>query len=499
MSTPETREKIRIAVDLGASSGRVIAGIVSGGKLSLREIHRFDNPAIELPSGLYWNILGLYHEIIIGLKKSIELYGREIESIGIDTWACDFGFFDTSGELIGMPHQYRDPRSEGMAEKMHDIVPEAEIYRQTGIKTNFYNSSLHLLSLELKQSLALKEASALLFIPDILAYWLTGVKAVERTNASTSQLLDPQTGDWSFNLIEKLGFPRRIFGKIISPGTILGNLRPELEAIIGRSDIPFVATACHDTAAAVAGIPLSEPETLWLSSGTWSIMGVEIETPITTREALEYGFCNELGVNNTVRFLKNIAGLWLIQECKREWDREGKNHSFAELAAIAADAEPFFAFIDPDDPIFASPGNMPGKIRDFCQNTKQRIPSSIGQILGVATDSLALKYRLVFERIQTLTGKKFTRLHVGGGGIQNELLCQATANALAIEVLAGPVEATSCGNIITQMIATGDLPTLSAGRQLIKDSFVFKTYQPIDNASRNDAYERFLLMLDRRM
>lgn len=495
MSRTETKSKVRIAVDLGASSGRVITGIVSEGKLTLTEIHRFANPPVELPSGLYWNILGLFHEIMIGLKKSVDLHGESIASIGIDTWGCDFGLFDSTGELIAPPHQYRDPRFEGMAEKMHALIPEVEVFGRTGIKTNFYNSSLHLLAQRLRNPELLAGASTLLFVPDILAYWLTGVKAVERTIASTSQLLNPRTGGWAFDVIETLGLPKGIFGKIVLPGAILGNLRPELKATLGRRDIPLVVAPSHDTASAVAGIPISGEETLWLSSGTWSIMGVELRQPITTPEALELGFCNELGIAGTVRFLKNIAGLWLIQECKRQWDSEGSGHSFGELAEMAAAAEPFTAFIDPDDAVFASPGEMPAKIREFCGKTGQAVPESIGQVLRVATESLALKYRYVYENIIRLTGRDFTRLHAGGGGIQNEMLCQATANALGIEVIAGPVEATSCGNIITQMIATGEITGFAAGRALIRESFDFVIYSPEDTGTWEKAYRDFLRII----
>ena len=472
-----------------------MAGISSGGKLTLSEIHRFENPAIELPTGLYWNIFGLFHEILTGLKKAIASHGENIASIGIDTWGCDFGLFDHSGELIGPPHQYRDPRFEGMADKMHELMSEDEIFSHTGLKTNFYNSSLHLLSLKLRESKALSHAGNIMFIPDILAYWLTGVKAVERTNASTSQLLNAETGQWSHEVITALGLPDRIFGNIVTPGTVLGALRPELKDMLGRCDIPFVVAPCHDTASAVAGIPLSEEEPLWLSSGTWSIMGVERKQPIRSYEALSFGFSNELGVNNTVRFLKNIAGLWLIQECKRQWDNEGQNHSFAALAEMAEAAKPFTAFIDPDDAIFASPGNMPGKIRDYCERTGQTIPESNGQVLRIATESLALKYRHVYGNICQLTGRTYSRLHAGGGGIQNQMLCQATANALGIEVLAGPVEATSCGNIITQMIATGDISDFPAGRQLIRESFDFVIYTPQDQDTWDKAYADFLKLI----
>lgn len=484
-------ERVFIAIDLGAGSGRVIAGRTDLSKLELEEIHRFDNPGTDLPGGSFWNIIGLYREILEGLRRAVERHGENIVSIGIDTWGCDFGLIDANGELLGMPHQYRDPRSGGMAEAMHAILPEAEIYAQTGIKTNFYNSSLHLLAESRRRSPALLNASRLLFMPDLLAYWLTGRRAVERTVASTSQLIDPGTGGWAWGVIDALELPRAIFGEVVSPGTVLGPIRPEVAQVIGRAGIPVVASASHDTASAVAGIPLPEPGSLWLSSGTWSIMGVEKSEAITTPEALTFGFCNELGVDGSIRFLKNIAGLWLIQECKRQWELEGQNLSYLEIAALAQKAQPFTAFIDPDDASFASPGGMPEKIRSFCEKSGQHVPNDKGQILRVAYESLALRYRTVLDRIRRLTGCDYERLYAGGGGFQNEFLSQATANALGIEVIAGPVEATSCGNVITQMIGTGHLPDIVAARDLIRRSFDFRVFAPTDPGKWEEALERF--------
>jgi sugar (pentulose or hexulose) kinase len=473
-----TSGKVFLAVDLGAGSGRVMAAKVDSTRLELEEIHRFDNPGTDLPGGSFWNIIGLYREIIEGLRRAVELHGPSIVSIGIDTWGCDFGLIDGHGGLLGMPHQYRDPRFEGMAEAMHALLPEAEIYARTGIKTNFYNSSLHLLAEARKGSPALENARNLLFVPDLLGYWLTGRQAVERTIASTSQLLDCATGGWAWSVIDALGLPRRVFGEIVAPGTVLGPVREEVARAIGRSGIPVVASASHDTASAVGGIPMSGPGSLWLSSGTWSIMGVEEEAPITTPEALGLGFCNELGVEGSVRFLKNISGLWLVQECRRQWELDGEKLGYAEMAALAREAEAFTAFIDPDDAVFATPGGMPEKIRAFCERTGQPVPGDKGTVLRVVTESLALKYRVVYERIRHLTGRNFSRLHAGGGGIQDELLSQATADALGIEVVAGPVEATSCGNVITQMLATGHLADIQSGRDLIRRSFEFKTFTP---------------------
>jgi sugar (pentulose or hexulose) kinase len=347
-----------------------------------------------------------------------------------------------------------------------------------------------------KKSPALLNADCLLFVPDLLAYWLTGRKAVERTVASTSQLLDPRTGDWAWGVIDALNLPRKIFGEIVAPGTVLGSIREDVAVFIGRAGIPVVATACHDTASAVAGIPLSDGENLWLSSGTWSIMGVEADSAVTTPEAFELGFCNELGVDHSVRFLKNIGGLWLIQECKRQWELDGEKFSYSEMAAMAADAESFTAFIDPDDASFASPGEMPAKIRAFCEKTGQAVPADHGQVLRVASESLALKYRVVYDSIRRLQGRDFKRLHTGGGGIQNEMLTRATADALGVEVVAGPVEATSCGNVITQMIGMGHLADLKSGRDLIRRSFDFKIFEPCDSGVWETAFQRFKKVLE---
>ncbi len=484
-----------IAVDLGAGSGRVIAATSDLNHLELQEVHRFDNPGTELPGGSFWNLVGLYREIIEGLRRAVELHGDSIVSIGIDTWGCDHGLLAPDGSLLGLPHQYRDPRFEGMAEKMHALMPEDQIYARTGVKTNFYNSSLHLLAEAEKQSPALMHAERLLFTPDLLAYWLTGRAAVERTVASTSQLLDPRTGDWAWEVIDALGLPRRIFGEIVAPGTVLGPIRDAVAAAIGKAGIPVVATACHDTASAVAGIPMVGSGNLWLSSGTWSIMGTESPEAVTTPEALALGFCNELGVNNSVRFLKNISGLWIIQECRRQWKLDGKPMSYDTMADLSEAAEPFSAFIDPDDALFASPGGMPEKIRSWCQKTGQKVPQDDGTIVRIAYESLAMKYRTVYDSICQLTGRKFARLNAGGGGTKDEPLCRATANALGIEVVAGPAEATSCGNIITQMQATGHLPDLAAGRALIQRSFEFKLYQPSDHDAWTAAYPRFKSLL----
>ena len=480
-----------LSIDLGAGSGRVIAGIHRDGKISLEEVHRFDNPGTDLPGGSYWNIIGLFRDIQTGLQLAAEKYGDAIVSMAVDTWGCDFGLLDQHGRLLGMPHQYRDPRHEGVPEKMHCLMSEAEIHRHTGIATNFYNTSVHLLAEKRNESPALASASTLLFVPDLLSYWLCGRKAVERTVASTSQLLNPSTRDWAWEVIDALGLPRNIFGELVDPGTVLGPLRDEVRKQTGLGEIPVIASASHDTASAVAGIPMTGPNQLWLSSGTWSIMGLETPDPILGDEAFEARCCNELGANQTIRALRNISGLWIIQECKRQWALDGEDLSYAELADLAMEAPAHTAFIDPDDAVFAAPGGMPDKIRDYCARTGQLVPDTKGAILRIATESLALKYSVVFDGFTSLSGKTFDRLHAGGGGIQNQFLAQATASALGIDVTAGPVEATSCGNIIVQMIATKHIPDLVAGRQLIRDSFDFQQYSPQDRSSWVAARERY--------
>ncbi len=501
--------KVYLSVDLGAGSGRVIAGKsdfseghTSHEYLELEELHRFDNNNVELPGGYFWDIVGLYRNILTGIRAGVDKYGDAVQSIGIDTWGCDYALISKNGNLLGMPYQYRDTRSEGMEATADSLMKTAEIYAQTGISPAFYNTSLHLLAQVQQKSQALHEADRLLFISDLIAYWLTGEKATERSIASTSQLYSPATKDWAWDVIDALGIPRRIFGQIHDPGTILGTTLPDLEGKIGTTGIKVVNSLQHDTASAVGGIPIgaSSDDTdavdVWISSGTWSIMGVELDDPILSPEAQEAGFANETGVNNSIRFLKNISGLWMIQECRRHWrDEEGEDYGYAALAQLATEAEPFTAFVDPDDPIFSTPGNMPGKIQDYCRRTGQPVPEKKGTILRIASESVALKYRLTFDVLADLVekslGKKLGKIYMGGGGIQNQMLTQNAADATGREVVAGPIEATSCGNLITQMIALGDLPDLKAGRELILRSNDIIHYTPQDHEVWNEQLTRF--------
>lgn len=500
--------KVYLAVDLGAGSGRVIAGKsdFSDGHsdreyLELEELNRFDNNNAELPSGYYWDILGLYNNILDGIRKGVDKYGDAVKSIGIDTWGCDFGLLSRNKTLLAIPRQYRDPRSEGMAEEADKLIGQDRIYSLTGISPAFYNTSEHLLAQVRGDSTSLANAANLLFISDILGYWLTGEMANERTIASTSQLYSPATRDWAWEVIDGLGIPREIFGKINDTGSILGTTRPDLDGKIGKAGIKVVNAPQHDTASAVAGIPIGsssedkEAMDVWVSSGTWSIMGVELPEPILTKEAQTAGFANETGVDGTIRFLKNISGLWMIQECRRHWLVEGEDYGFAALAQLASEADSFTAFVDPDDPVFSSPGDMPRKIKDYCKRTNQPVPQKKGTILRIASESIALKYRLVFDQLAELVkgqfGKELGKVYMGGGGIQNEMLTQNAANAIGREVVAGPIEATSCGNLITQMVALGDLPDTKAGRELILHSNEIKNYLPTKATTWEAQVERF--------
>lgn len=483
-------KQVYLAADLGAGSGRVMAAKSDGSRIYLEELHRFSNPGTDLPGGSFWNPVGLFREIVEGIKVGVERYGERVRSISVDTWGVDYALLDESGVMLGLPHQYRDPRSDGMEEEMARLIDPAEAYAHTGIMPNFYNTSLQILAGSRNQPDQLAAARHLLFIPDLLSYWLSGNMAVERTIASTSQLFDPLHDDWAWPVIDALGLPRGIFGKVVPSGTVLGPLRAESAREIGLDGIQVVAGAGHDTAAAVAGLPLSAPGSLWLSSGTWSIMGVETDTPSLTPQARAAGLCNELGVGGKVRLLKNISGLWILQECRRQWAAEGEDLDFTAMVALAREAAPFTAFINPDAPVFAAPGDMPARIREFCRQTGQSVPVGKAGVLRVATESIAMKYRFTMELLANATGLSFDRLHAGGGGIQNQLLTQATADALGIEVLAGPVEATSCGNVLVQMLALGHLPDLATGRALVRESMPFTTFTPRDPADWSEAYLR---------
>lgn len=484
--------EVYLAIDLGAGSGRLVAGKYDGSKLELEEIHRFSNDGVEVNGANFWNTLQLFRSIQEGLSKAVGKFGDQIVSIAADTWGCDHAILDRLGNVLGGHHQYRDPRSEGMQEEMDRLISPEKVYAHTGVQPAFYNSSLHLLAEQIKGNPGLQIAERLLFTPDLLAYWLSGVQANERTITSTSQLYNPVADDWAWEVIDALKLPRAMFGKIVASGTVLGPLASGVCQETGASEqVQVVASAGHDTACAVAGLPMTESG-LWLSSGTWSIIGVEISEPVTTGEAFDFGLSNEAGVEGSTRLLQNVAGMWMAQESMRIWEEQGEDVSFALLDRLADEAKPLTALIDTNDPVFASPGDMPERIREYCRKTGQPVPADRGTILRIINESLALKYRQVVESLQHLTGKKFKCLHAGGGGSKNAMLMQSAANALGIPVVAGPVEATSCGNVIMQMVATGAVPDLAAGRKLVAESMATKTFDPKPSEQWEEAYQRFV-------
>ena len=484
--------KVYLAIDLGAGSGRLVAGTYESSVLGLEEVHRFENNGVAIQGGNYWNTVQLFAHILEGLKKASAKYGDRIVSIAADTWGCDFALLDSNGNMLGGHRQYRDPRIEGVQEVMNDRISLQDVFGYTGVQPAFYNSSVHLLAERLKENPCLQIADRLLFTPDLLAYWLSGVLSNERTVTSTSQLYDPKKRDWAWDVIDALQLPRAMFGNIVSAGEVLGSLTADVAEQTGASGkVKVVATAGHDTACAVAGLPM-EDGGLWLSSGTWSILGVESATANTSKEALAAGLSNEAGVGDTNRLLHNVAGMWMAQESMRHWEEQGEDISFAVLDRLTEEAEPFSAFINPNDPCFAAPGNMPDRICEYCRKTGQTVPQDKGTILRVINESVALKYRQVIEALQQVTGKTYDKLYAGGGGTKNLMLMQAAANAIGIPVVAGPVEATSCGNIITQMVAVGEIADIREGRKLVANSMQTRTFTPASTETWNQIYQEFL-------
>ena len=479
-----------LAVDLGASSGRVLAGLFENGKLKLKELHRFWNGAVEQEDGLHWDVDQLFIEIKTGLKKGFETYRDSVAAIGIDTWAVDYGLLDTSGNLLNAPFHYRDSRTDGMMPRVFETVPQKEIYNRTGLQFMQLNSLYQFASEVHAERPELQQAEQMLLIPDLLNYWLTGRVANEYTNASTTQLFNAKKRTWDFELIRKLNIPEKIFGDIVEPGSIIGPLSAKLaEELGGNADV--VAVGSHDTASAIAAAPLANKNCAYLSSGTWSLMGLEEPEPIITAESAEYNITNEGGVCGTIRFLKNIGGLWLLQECQRNWAEQGDKLDFVQIAELAMAADPFVAFIDPDSAEFAQPCDMPSLIQAACDRTGQRIPKTKGEIARVAYESLAMRYRSVFQTLEKLHGSRLEQLHIVGGGCQNKVLNQFAADAINRPVLAGPVEATAIGNMLMQMIAKDDLGGLEEGRSMIVKSFGTKLIQPKNTTAWDEAYKRF--------
>lgn len=484
-----------LAFDLGASSGRAILGILTSGKLELKEIHRFKNQMIRIHGSYYWNIYSLFDELKTGLKKCISEFGVQPESIGIDTWGVDYSLVSKSGQLIGLPYAYRDHRTDNAMEDFFKVLPKKETYLLSGIQFMQFNTLFQLFSSVHEKYSRLTIAGSLLFTPDTLNYLFTGMRKNEYTIASTSQLLKPGRPEWETKLFRAAGIPENIVEEIIQPGEKVGNILKEIQEDTGSKEIPCIAVASHDTASAIVSVPAKDDNWAYLSSGTWSLLGVESPVPVVSEKTLEMNFTNEGGVEGTTRLLKNIMGMWLIQECKRIWDEE-EILDWPEIVELSNSAKPFQCLINPDDSMFLNPGNMPKAVQEYCEKTNQPVPVTKGEITRCIYDSLALKYKFTIEQIEIVTGKKITKLHIIGGGANNQMMNQLTADATGIKVIAGPAEATATGNIMVQAKALGAVGSLTEIREVIKNSFEVSEYKPLPNEKWNAAYEKFKQLID---
>lgn len=476
------------AVDIGASSGRTIIGTLDKGNLEIKELTRFKNAIVEINGHFYWNLVSLYESIIEGLKEA-RRNNIEIASIGIDTWGVDFIAIDKNKEILGMPYSYRDPHTNNAPEEFFKIVPRKDVYNATGIQIMNFNSLFQFFTLKKNNSTMLKEADKIMFMPDGLSYMLTGEVVMEYTIASTSQMLNPYTKQPDENLLAHAGLSPANFGRLVMPGTVIGNLSEAICKQVGfEKTIPVIAVAGHDTASAVAAVPTAEDGFAYLSSGTWSLMGIEVPEPIITEETYEQNFTNEGGVDGTIRFLKNICGMWLLEQCIKEWNSD---KSYPELIAEAEASKAFQFVIDPDDPLFANPVKMTEAMAEYCKKTNQGEPQSVGEFVRCIFDSLALRYREVFETLQKLSPVELKKLHVIGGGSKNNLLNQFTANAINVPVVAGPSEATATGNIMLQAKALGVVSSLSEMRNVLCKSVSLQEFAPKDSEIWSEGYKKY--------
>jgi len=482
--------KTYIAVDLGAESGRVILGSVCNGRIELEEVHRFNNGPIEENASLRWDFNRLLSQVKAGIGKAVQKTGIKIQGIGIDSWGVDFGLIGADGKLIEKPYHYRDSRTNAMCEKAFELMDKRQIYENTGTQFLQLNTIYQLLAMRMANSVVLTKTKKLLFMADLFSYYFCNNAYGEYTLASTSQLMDMKTGQWSKEIFDKLSLPINIMPDIVSPGTVVGKLTEPIAKELGCEQIPVIAIASHDTASAVAAVPAEQGNWAYLSSGTWSLMGVEVPKAIVNDKTFDCEFTNEGGVESTIQLLKNIMGLWLVQECKKNWKREGVNLTYQELTHIAQKAKPFVGYIDVDDTRFLAPGGMPKRINAYLADTGQKTTEDKGQLMRVILESLALKYRQIMDALEDVAGKGIEVLHIVGGGIQNELLCQFTANALGKKVIAGPIEATAAGNILMQAKAIGQIRNLAEVRNIVRNSFKLKEYQPQDSKLWQEQYKK---------
>ncbi len=488
-----------LAVDLGASSGRVMLGRAGSQGFELEELHRFPNLPLTKAGQLHWDVERLWSEVKKGLAVYATRYKEPLTSIGVDTWGVDYALLDEAGQLLELPYHYRDHRTDSLMEEVLAKVSKARLFEETGLQCLPFNTLYQLYSHSRNDNAMLEKAATLLMMPDWFNYRLSGRKVVEYTNATTTQFFAVKEKRWATQLLAELGIPGHFLTEVVPPGTILGELLPEVAQEVGLNQqttpVLIVAPGTHDTASAVAGTPQLNQNRVFISSGTWSLVGVEAIEPVLGSAAMKLNFTNEGGVANTIRFLKNVMGLWLVQECQRVWQEEGQHYNWIELVTLAEQSPPFKSLIDPDAPDFLNPTNMPEAIRAYCQRKGQPLPENPGAIIRCCLESLALKYRLVVEQLELLLGHSLGTIRIVGGGSQNELLCHFTAEGCKREVITGPVEATALGNIMVQAVATGQLPNLATGREALETSFSMKQYLPINSENWGRAFERFKVML----
>ncbi|MBM3998634.1 MAG: rhamnulokinase [Planctomycetes bacterium] len=488
--------RVYLAVDLGASSGRVVAGLFDGARLAIEEVHRFENGGVLANDRLYWDILGLWQRIQDGLRAASNRYGDRIASVGVDTWGVDFGLLGEHDELLGNPYHYRDRHTDGVMEKVVARIGRETIFQETGLQFLPFNTLFQWVALREARSPLLRHAKSFLMIPDLFHWLLTGIRSSEYTNATTTQFFNPTTRDWARSLLDRLELPSRMLGEILEPGTRIGKVRSSVAGETGLRGVDVVLPGTHDTASAVMAVPArgtigDAPDWCYLSSGTWSLMGVELRRPVIDRLCVERNFTNEGGVGGTVRLLKNIAGLWLVQECRRIWKREGRDLDWDALTRAASQSPGGLSLIDPDHPRFLAPADMPAEIRAACRETHQPVPDTDGAVIRCALDSLALRYRDVTRWLEQLTGRPIDVVHVVGGGSRNQLLTQRTADLCGRMVLAGPSEATAVGNLMMQAVAAGDVAGIPEARDVIRASFPLIACEPSPVPAFDELVARF--------
>lgn len=488
-------EQVYLAIDLGAESGRVMAGLFDGKQIRLEELHRFSNGPVNVADTLRWDLIRLWSQIQVGLQKAASRFGQNIVSVGVDTWGVDYVLLSKTGEMLGQPYHYRDVRTRGMMNQVFQRVPRAEVFANTGLQFMELNTLYQMVAMNNTNPELMAMADKMLMIPDFIHWLLSGSRVVEFTNATTSQMFHPTQRNWSIDMLRKLGLPTQMLPEVVNPGTKLGRLREDVARRAGLPRLDVVTPATHDTGAAIAAVPTERTGSAnwaYISSGTWSLMGLELPHAILSKRALELNVTNEGGIDGTYRLLKNIMGLWLVQECRKSFERSGSAYDYGLLAQVARDAKPFRAFVDPDAPEFLAPQDMPEAIRDWCRRTNQEIPDTDGGLIRCALESLALKYRMVLGWLEELSGQRVEVIHIVGGGTQNELLNQFAANATGRPVVTGPIEATALGNVLVQARTSGSVSSLKEIRDVVRVSSTMQRYEPQNTAQWDEAYSRFL-------